>query len=276
MLKMTTTKWKKLLVWVAGYANVLTFALVGGYFMLKDEDEDVKYSAKWAFLANLVFLAFTAFLSVISHIGGACNWYGSWIYKFHSGLSLINNVGRIAVFVTCALFAVFKETPWKAWADIQWPWEKWFKKEEETVTATEETTAVADESAVVAETAVTADTAEQPAKETETKKARKATKSEIVREFFDLVSEASKGTKSEEDVATFLKGNEELGKDLKQACALTEENGNGSMSYLQRRMSIGYVYAGSIIEGFINFGILKSTNSAVNTEKMDSLKKYLG
>lgn len=264
MFKMTTRKWKKLLVWVAGYANLLTFALVGGYFMLKDEDEEVKYSIKWAFLANLVFLAFTAFLSFVSSIGGACNWYGSWIYKVYSGLSLINNIGRIAVFVTCALFAVFWEKPWSKCA---------CKEVENTATETEQGKTEQEDGKE--------DTQVQNAEESvkTEQKSSTTTRSEKVREFFNIIYDVLHGRKKEEEIVEYLKNEDAMRSDLKQACALTEENGKGSISLLQRKMKTGYAYAGSIIEGFTLIGVVKKEtpngNAMVQVETMNYLKKYL-
>lgn len=60
---------------------------------------------------------------------------------------------------------------------------------------------------------------------------------------------------------------------------ITEENGKGSISLLQRKMKTGYAYAGSIIEGFTLIGVVKKEtpngNAMVQVETMNYLKKYL-
>ncbi len=108
-MKLSQRKWKKLLLWVAGYVNVLALVLIGGYFMCKDEDKKVKCTAKCVCLTYIVFLAMGAVLSIVSYIGGAFDWYGSWVQKAYNACSVLVNVGRIVTFAVCALVAVFKK-----------------------------------------------------------------------------------------------------------------------------------------------------------------------
>ena len=37
-----TTRWKALFVWLCGYLNIVAFALVGGYMIVKSDDEELK------------------------------------------------------------------------------------------------------------------------------------------------------------------------------------------------------------------------------------------
>lgn len=109
-MKVTARNWKKLLVWASAYVNVIVFALVGGYFMLKDDDEEVKRSVKYALLLYLAFTASVAVLNLYSYIGNALDWdYGSWVYELYAALTVLNNIARIVVFATFACIAFFKK-----------------------------------------------------------------------------------------------------------------------------------------------------------------------
>ena len=41
-----TTRWKALFVWLCGYLNIVAFALVGGYMIVKSDDEELKNTSK--------------------------------------------------------------------------------------------------------------------------------------------------------------------------------------------------------------------------------------
>lgn len=110
MCKITTKQWKKLLVWVSAYVNVIVFALVGAYFMLKEEDEDVKRTVKYAFITYVAFVACSAVLNMYSYLGNAFDWdYNSWVYDVYAALVLLNNIGRIVVFAVFTCISFFKK-----------------------------------------------------------------------------------------------------------------------------------------------------------------------
>ena len=52
MKKVWTNRWKKVLIWLSGYLSFIAFAIVGGYTIVKSEDEELKKTTKAAFLPN--------------------------------------------------------------------------------------------------------------------------------------------------------------------------------------------------------------------------------
>lgn len=110
MCKITAKQWKKFLVWISAYVNVIVFALVGAYFMLKEEDEDVKRTVKYAFITYVAFVACSAVLNMYSYLGNAFDWdYNSWVYDVYAALVLLNNIARIVVFAVFSCIALFKK-----------------------------------------------------------------------------------------------------------------------------------------------------------------------
>lgn len=45
MKEVWTKKWKKVLIWVSGYFSLLAYAIVGGYVIVKSEDDELKRTA---------------------------------------------------------------------------------------------------------------------------------------------------------------------------------------------------------------------------------------
>ena len=110
MCKITAKQWKKFLVWISAYVNVIVFALVGAYFMLKEEDEDVKRTVKYAFITYVAFVACSAVLNMYSYLGNAFDWdYNSWVYDVYAALVLLNNIARIVVFAVFTCISFFKK-----------------------------------------------------------------------------------------------------------------------------------------------------------------------
>ena len=58
--------WKKLLIWISGYLSIVAFAIVGGYAIVKSNDEELKKTAKKAFIVTVIFTIIAAFLAVYS------------------------------------------------------------------------------------------------------------------------------------------------------------------------------------------------------------------
>ncbi len=130
MTKWTTSTWKKFLLWIAGYVNVLALVLIGGYVVLKEDDKEVKKTAKTVCLVYVLFTAISAFLSIYAQVGNMFDgWYNSTAYEVYGILNSLVNIARIIVFAICALVAVFKadDTEQKAVA------EKTEEKQEEKV-----------------------------------------------------------------------------------------------------------------------------------------------
>ena len=107
-------KWKSVLVWLSAYLNYIAFAVVGGYFYIKNEDEEVQSATKQAFLVTLIFTAINAFLLLFSNIGGLTNtYYSSSAYKFYSVCVNLVNIAKVVVYATFIILALVKkdETP---------------------------------------------------------------------------------------------------------------------------------------------------------------------
>ncbi|MGM9645461.1 MAG: hypothetical protein ACI3XS_02055 [Eubacteriales bacterium] len=107
MKELWTTKWKKVLIWACGYISFMAFALVGGYVIVKSDDEELKKTAKLTFIVTLIFTGVFAFFSLFNYFGGMFNgYYGSVMYKIISILTSIVNIVKIltyAFFIVCLL-----------------------------------------------------------------------------------------------------------------------------------------------------------------------------
>lgn len=104
-----STKWKSVLIWACGYLNFLAFALVGGYCIVKDEDQELKKTVKTAFIVTLIFAAVSAFLSLFSGIGGMFDgWYGSGAYEFYSVAVTLNSIAKIIVYAIFIVKGVYE------------------------------------------------------------------------------------------------------------------------------------------------------------------------
>ena len=103
-------KWKSILVWLSAYLNFIAFVLVGGYFYIKKEDEEVQSATKQAFLVTLIFTAINAFFSIFNYIGNLTdNYYASSAYEFYSISSAIVGIAKIIVFATFVILALVKK-----------------------------------------------------------------------------------------------------------------------------------------------------------------------
>ncbi|MBR2650899.1 MAG: hypothetical protein IKD45_04495 [Clostridia bacterium] len=105
-----TKKWKATLIFLCSYLNFLAYALVGGYVIVKDEDEDLKKVAKEAFILTLVFTALSAFLSIYSYIGGFFdNYYSSVAYDIYGIISPLIAIAKIATYATLVVHELLKK-----------------------------------------------------------------------------------------------------------------------------------------------------------------------
>ncbi len=115
MKKEWSNKWKKCLIWFSGYFSFIAFAIVGGYTIVKSEDEELKKCTKTTFIVTLIFAAINAFLTIFSNFAGMSdNYYGSGAYDFYDIFSKIVSVAKVIVFaVFIILELVKKEAPAK-------------------------------------------------------------------------------------------------------------------------------------------------------------------
>ena len=91
-----STRWKSLLIWVCGYLSIIAFAVAGGYAIVKSNDEELKSTAKKAFIVTLIFTLIAMFLGLYSAAYGA-----------YSVMSKIVTIAKIVVFVVFAALSFF-------------------------------------------------------------------------------------------------------------------------------------------------------------------------
>ncbi len=99
-------KWKKALIWFSAYSSIIAYALVGGYVIVKDEDEELKKTTKMAFFVTLIFAALSAFLSVFYNFASMGDGYTlSGAYDFYNIANKLVSIAKIAVY---AVFIVLE------------------------------------------------------------------------------------------------------------------------------------------------------------------------
>ncbi len=107
---MWSKKWKEILIWVSGFFGFLTFALVGGYTIVKSEDEDLKKTAKKGFIVLLIFTAVSAFFSLFNAIAGMSDsYYGSSAYKFYTVMTNLVTIAKIVVYAVFVVLTLIKK-----------------------------------------------------------------------------------------------------------------------------------------------------------------------
>ncbi len=105
-----TKNWKRLFIWASAYLSIIAFALVGGYVIVKDEDEGLKKETKIAFVVTLIFTALSAFLSIFYNFGSfGDRFYASKAYDFYDICTKLVVVAKIVVFAGFAIWAFFKK-----------------------------------------------------------------------------------------------------------------------------------------------------------------------
>ncbi len=94
-----TNKWKKCLIWFSGYMSIVAFAIVGGYAIVKTDDEDLKKTTKVALIVSLIFAAVSGLLTIFyNFISMSNSYYNSLAYDFYNIFTKIVNVAKVVVF----------------------------------------------------------------------------------------------------------------------------------------------------------------------------------
>lgn len=106
MKKVWTSRWKKALIWISGYLSFIAFAVVGGYTIVKSEDEDLKKTAKTAFIVTLIFTALSALYSILSSINAIAG-YNQGLSEFLSWFNMFQRIAEIAVYAFFVLASLF-------------------------------------------------------------------------------------------------------------------------------------------------------------------------
>ena len=101
-------RWKALLIWASGYLSFIAYAIVGGYVIVKSDDEELKNTAKKTFIVTLIFTAISMFFSIYNSIGAlSSSYYSSGAYVAYGVLQMIVNIAKIVVYVVFALLSFF-------------------------------------------------------------------------------------------------------------------------------------------------------------------------
>lgn len=106
MKNIWTNRWKKALIWLCGYVSLIAYAIVGGYVIVKSEDEDLRRTAKTAFIVTLIFTAIDAFVSILSSIYGLSG-YNQGFSEFLSWFRFVILIAEIAVYAVFILISLF-------------------------------------------------------------------------------------------------------------------------------------------------------------------------
>ena len=103
-------KWKTLLLWMSSYLSIVAYALVGGYVIVKNEDEDLKKTAKIALVITMIFSGLSALLSLYSQIASfSNNYYSSAAYDFYSVCSSLVSIAKIVVYAVFVIMELVKK-----------------------------------------------------------------------------------------------------------------------------------------------------------------------
>ncbi len=97
-----------LIAWASAYVNVIVFALCGGYFFLKSDDESLKNETKKALIVTLIFVGIGMIQSLVSYLFTLCGVsYSGDLYRAHQTIGTLVSVAKIAVYAVFAALSVF-------------------------------------------------------------------------------------------------------------------------------------------------------------------------
>ena len=97
-----------LIVWASAYVNVIVFALCGGYFFLKSDDESLKNETKKALIVTLIFVGIGMIQSLVSYLFTLCGVsYSGDLYRAHQTIGTLVSVAKNAVYAVFAALSVF-------------------------------------------------------------------------------------------------------------------------------------------------------------------------
>ena len=106
-----SNRWKRLLIWVSGYLSIIAYVIVGGYFMVKSDDEDLKKTAKCAFIVTITFTAISAFLTIYGacmSLAGTRN-ISSGAYDAYTWMTNLTLIAKTVTFAICAILSFFRD-----------------------------------------------------------------------------------------------------------------------------------------------------------------------
>lgn len=113
MKEVWTKKWKEVLIWLSGYFSLISYAIVGGYVIVKSDDDDLKKTAKTAFIVTLIFTALSALLTLYNYFGSFSDgYYSSVAYNIYTNSNTVLGIAKIIVYAVFIIMAlVSKKRP---------------------------------------------------------------------------------------------------------------------------------------------------------------------
>lgn len=98
-MKGLSVKWQKLIIWLTGYVNLIAFVIAGGYLFKNTESEDVKRSAKAAFIVEAIFTAIEIVFLIIRNCVSLAEDYADWLNKTSLVIAIINAVVYVVMLI---------------------------------------------------------------------------------------------------------------------------------------------------------------------------------
>ncbi len=110
-MKKLDNRFVQVMIYVFGYANIITACLASGYILIKDEDESNRRAAKIALIVSAIFTGISAILALYYNIviGLADVSFNSGAYDAYSILTAVVNIVKIIVFAVLVIM-VFVNT----------------------------------------------------------------------------------------------------------------------------------------------------------------------
>ena len=110
MKEVWSKKWKEILIWFSAYISFIAFAIIGGYTIVKINDDDLKKTAKTALIVTLICSVVSALLLVFHYFASmADGYYSSGAYDFYSITSNLVNIAKIVVYAVFIIIALVKK-----------------------------------------------------------------------------------------------------------------------------------------------------------------------
>lgn len=109
MKKVWDNRWKKVMIWLSGYLSFIAYAVIGGYVIVKSEDEDLRKTAKDALIVTLIFAAFSALYTILSSINSKAG-YNKGFSEFLSWYSFLQMIAEIVVYTVFIVLSLFFDT----------------------------------------------------------------------------------------------------------------------------------------------------------------------
>lgn len=107
MKEVWTKNWKDVLIWLSGYFSLITYAIVGGYVIVKSDDEELKKTAKTTFIVTLIFTALSALLALYNYCGSFADaYYSSVAYKVYTISNTVLGIAKIIVYAIFIILAL--------------------------------------------------------------------------------------------------------------------------------------------------------------------------